>query len=161
MLSFESDYIHGACPEILNKLIETNIAIMDFQLLAENQEKGKELAKKFIKDSKKAIKIVENVKHIEILTSLFNAFVSGKQPYFIAIAKTISLPNKIRHWDTKKGFKEFIEEERLAVAKSEQELEEKRKERERIEQAKKDGKKVELMYINGKVKPVIVEEKPN
>ena len=71
------------------------------------------------------------------------------------------MPKKIKHWDTEKGFKDFIKAQEKAFEQCDKELEEKKKEREFVEKAKAEGKNVELMYHKGKIKPVVVEEKPN
>lgn len=145
----------------LIKLVETNIAIMEFNLTLVSQENDIKITKDMIKQGKKAIEIIKKVKHNEILTDLYNSFVVGNIPYFVAATRTIALPNKIKHWDTEKGFKEFIKERENAISQYEKDQEEKKKERERIEKAKAEGKNVELMYKDGKVRHVIVEEKPN
>ena len=145
----------------LIKLVETNIAIMEFNLTLVNEKKDINVTKTMIKQGKKAIEIIKSVKHNEILTDLYNSFIVGNIPYFVAATRTIALPKKIKHWDTEKGFKDFIKERENAIAQYEKDQDEKKKERERIEQAKREGKNVELMYKDGKVRYVVVEEKAN
>lgn len=146
---------------ILTNLIMTTNAILEFNLTLMTQEKDIEITKKLIKDGKKAIKIVRNVTHIEILADIYNSFVGNNMAYFVSATRVISQPNKIKKWDTEKGFQDFLKEREIAMAKYDKEIEEKRKEREMVEKARAEGKNVELMYKDGKVKYVVVEEKPN
>ena len=151
---------------ILVTMLETNIAILEFQSTLTNVEKEKKGIKEWIKRSKKAIKVVENIEHNEILASLYNAFVNGKESYFVAIDLTLTEDGEFYlhelNWDkTKKGFKEFLEKEKQAVKDDDANKKEKIEMAEMIKRAKQEGKKVEFMYVNKKLKPVIVNEKPN
>lgn len=147
--------------EIFVKMLETNKAILEFQLTLLTKEEHIKNIKKIIKKTTKAIEIIKGISHYEILVSLYNSFVNKRETYFIALYGTI-MSKKIQHWDkTKKGFKEFLEEEKKAIEQFDNEMEEKRKTQEIIKKAKEEGKKVELMYIDGKIKPVVVNEKPN
>lgn len=146
---------------IFTNILQTNIEIMRFQLNLTDKEEEQKGLKKFIKESEKAQKIVNGIVHYEILTSLYNTFINRKETYFMAICKTINNKNTTR-WDrTQKGFKEFLELEAQARADSKKEYEERLKEQELIKKAKEEGKKVEMVYENGKLKPIIVEEKSN
>lgn len=146
---------------MLISLANTNIAIMEFNLTLMSNEKDIEITKKVIRMSKKAISIIKDVKHNEILVDLYNSFIAGNMPLFIAFVRTVT-QSKIKRWDnTKKGFNEFLQARANAIAKSEEELKAKKEEQERIAKARAEGKNVELMYKDGKVKHVIVEEKPN
>lgn len=145
----------------LSSLIETTIAIMEFNLTLVKEEKDIQVTKKLIRDGKKAIETISSIKHNEILVDLYNSFIVGNMPFFVAATRTMSMPKKIKHWDTEKGFKDFIKAQEKAFAQCDKELEEKKKEREFAEKAKAEGKNVELMYHKGKIKPVVVEEKPN
>lgn len=145
----------------LSSLIETTIAIMEFNLTLVKEEKDIQVTKKLIRDGKKAIETISSIKHNEILVDLYNSFIVGNMPFFVAATRTMSMPKKIKHWDTEKGFKDFLKAQEKAFAQCDKELEEKKKEREFVEKAKAEGKNVELMYHKGKIKPVVVEEKPN
>lgn len=148
--------------EMLVSLANTNIAIMRFNLTMTDKKEDIKITKKLIKMSKRSIEIINSIKHNDILVDLYNSFVSGNMPLFVAFVRTVSLPRKVKYWDnSEKGYKAFLKAREEAVAKSEEELNEKRKENERIQKARAEGKNVELMYKNGKVKYVIVEEKPN
>ena len=145
----------------LSSLIETTIAIMEFNLTLVKEEKDIQITKKLIRDGKKAIETISGIKHNEILVDLYNSFIVGNMPFFVAATRTMSMPKKIKHWDTEKGFKDFIKAQEKAFEQCDKELEEKKNEREFVEKAKAEGKNVELMYHKGKIKPVVVEEKPN
>ena len=148
--------------KMLCALIDTNIAIMDFQMTVTKEEKDIEISKKLIEEGEKAKKVINGVSHNEILVDIYNMFIVGNMPFFIAAAHVMADENKIVKWDKdEEGFQEFLHERELAFAKCDKELEEKKLERERIEKARAEGKNVELMYKDGKVKYVIVEEKPN
>lgn len=143
-------------------MLETSISILEFQITLTTEENDRKGIRKIINSTRKAIDIINNVQHYEILVSLYNSFVNGKETYFVALTRTIISPNTIQKWDkSERGFKLFKKLEVEAIEKSEKEMQEKKAEQERIEQAKKEGKKVELLYRDGKVKRVIVEEKAN
>lgn len=143
-------------------MLLTNIAIMNFQLTLTDDPNEQKGLKRFIKESKAAIDIISGVKHYEILVSLYNTFLNGKETYFATLCKTINNKETIKKWDrSEKGFKLFLELENQAKAKSKEEYEKKVAEQEMIKKAKEEGKKVEMVYIDGKLKPRIVEEKAN
>ena len=148
--------------KIFVSMLETNIAVMQFQITLTNKPEEIKGLKKFVSESKKAIDIINSVAHYEILVSLYNTFLNGKETYFATLCKTINNKKTIVRWDrTKIGFNEFIKLESEAKAKSKAEYEKKLKEKEMIEKAKKEGKKVEMVYIDGKLQPRIVEEPLN
>lgn len=147
---------------IFNNMLETNIAIMNFQLtLAEKPEEIKGL-KKFIRESEKAKEIINSIVHYEILVSLYNSFVNGKETYFATLCKVINRNDTIKKWDrTEKGFKLFLKLESAAKLQAKTEYEKQKEQQEILKKAKEEGKKVEFTYENGKLKPIIVGEKAN
>lgn len=147
--------------DILINMAETNIAIMNFQITLTSKKEEITGLKKIIKRSKHAIEIIKGIDHYEILVSLYNAFINRKEPYFVSVVCTIDR-KIINKWDkTEKGFKAFLEEEQQAIEKSKLEEKEKQKTIETIKKARQEGKKVELLYKDGKIQPVVVNEKPN
>lgn len=147
---------------IFTDMLLTNIAIMEFQLTLTDKEEDKKGLKRFIKDSKKAIVIINSVSHYEILVSLYNTFLNGKEVYFTSLCKIINNKTTIVKWDrTEKGFKLFLELENQAKAKSQEEYNKRLEQQEMIKKAKEEGKKVEMVLIDGKLQPRIVEEKTN
>lgn len=141
------------------KLVETNIALIEFQLTLTSKKEEINGLKKVIKRSNRAIEIIKGIDHIEILSSLYNAYMNKKEPYFVSFVCTIDR-KIINKWDkTEKGFKEFLEQEQEAIEKTEQEEKEKKETLDVIKKAKEEGKKIELLYKDGKIKPVVVNEK--
>ena len=145
--------------KIFTSMLETNSNIMKFQLTLTDKAEDKKGLKGFIKQTEKAIKIVQGVRHYEILVSLYNTFINKKETYFMTLCKTVNNKQTILKWDrTEKGFKVFLQLENEAKAKSKEEYEKKVKQQEMIKKAKEEGKKIEMVYINGKLEPQIVEE---
>lgn len=143
-------------------IIDTNINVMDFQLTLTDKEEEIKGLKHFIKESEKAKKIINSVVHFEILASLYNTFLNGKESYFLSLVRTVNNKDTIVKWDrTEKGFKDFEQKEIEARAKSEQELKDKIAMQEMIRKAKEEGKKVEFALVDGKLQPTIVEDKAN
>lgn len=144
---------------IFTKMLETNIEIMSFQITLTKKEDEIRGLKKFIRYTKKAIDIVNSVKHQDILISLYNAFLNGKETYFMSLVRTVNDKNTITKWDkSEKGYQEFLKLEEEAKAKSKEEYEKKLAEQKAIQEARASGKKVEMVYENGKLTPRIVEE---
>ena len=147
---------------VFNRLLDTEIAIMQFQLTLASEDEHIKGIKKVIKDSEKAKKIVTSITHYEILVSLYNAFVNGKESFYVMFSATINAKNKVTYWDrTKKGFQEFVALEQQAKAQSQKDYEERLKQQEIIKKAQKEGKKIEMVFQDGKLKPILVEEKSN
>ena len=147
---------------VFNRLLDTEIAIMQFQLTLASEDEHIKGIKKVIKDSEKAKKIVTSITHYEILVSLYNAFVNGKESFYVMFSATVNAKNKVTYWDrTKKGFQEFIALEQQAKAQSQKDYEERLKQQEIIKKAKEEGKKIEMVFQDGKLKPIVVEEKSN
>lgn len=147
---------------LLISILQANEKIMVFHKTLTEDKKAIQVINKSIKQSRKAIEIISQVKHIEILNSLYNALVSGKENYFALFGSVILAKNNVVKWDTtEKGFQEFLRLEAEAKAKSKKEYEEKLKQQEMIKKAKEEGKKIEYAYKDGKLQPLIVEDKPN
>lgn len=143
-------------------IIDTNAEIMRFQLtLTDKKEEIKGL-KHYIKESEKAKEIINSISHYEILVSLYNSFINGKEIYFLSLVRTTNNKTTIVKWDrTKKGFQDFLNKEKAAKIKSEQEAKEMAEKQEILRKAKEEGKIIEMVYVDGKLQPTIVEDKPN
>jgi len=147
---------------VFNALLDTNIAIMQFQMTLTSDKNDIKGLKSFIKDSWKAKEIINSVVHYEILVSLYNTFLNNKETYFMTLCKTVNNKKTIQKWDrTEKGFQMFLALENEAKAKSKEEYEKRVKQQEMIKQAKEQGKKIEMVLVDGKLQPRIVEEKSN
>lgn len=148
--------------KVFTSMLDSEIAIMDFQLTLATEDEHIKGIKKVIKDSEKAKNIVTSITHYEILVSLYNAFVNGKESFYVMLSSTINSKNKVTYWDrTKKGFQEFIKLEQEAKAQSQKDYEEKLEQQKIIQKAKKEGKKIEMIFQDGKLKPIIVGGKTN
>ena len=148
--------------ELLKKvfisLLDTNLAITEYQKSLTKKKKDIKFCDKVIEECKKAKETVSLITHIEILESLYKAFVNGKESYFYLICRTTN-SEKTLYWDTTDdGFQEFLKLEKDEEEKANAEQYEKMKNAEIIAKAKKEGKKIEMLVENGKVKPVIVED---
>lgn len=143
---------------IIRKVLETNIELMTYYKYYAVDEKSKRVCNKSIRQTKKSLERLPHIKHIEILQSLFNAVVSGKEVIFVSAGSLVGGKN-VERWDsTEKGFKEFMKLEEEAVKKAKEKAEEEQKERELIAKAKAEGKQVEMVYMNGKIRPMIKEK---
>ena len=147
---------------LFNKMISVNIAIMEFQLTLTDKEEEIKGLKHFIKESEKAQKIINSIVHYEILVNLYNSFVNSKEIFYLTLVRTICKKDTIVKWDrTKKGFEEFLENEKLAKIKSEEEAKEMAAKEEMFRKAKEEGKKIEMVFVDGKLQPTIVDNEPN
>lgn len=145
---------------IISGLLETNIDLMSYYKALASDDESKKTCAKSIRKSRLALEKIKKVNHIEILQSLYNTLISGKENIFV-LAGSLICSKQFYYWDnTKNGFKEFMELENKAREEQEAKLEEQRKEREAIAKAKAEGKKVEMVYDpqTKKLKPSIIEE---
>lgn len=149
----------GKLKSVISMLLATEIALFEFEYTLMDNEQDKQACKKLISESKKAQEIVYKVKHVEILTSIFNTFLGNRETYFIGLSH--SIVKNVRKWDTQKGFKEFLLLEKQAREQHQSEQQERENYQKIIEQAKKEGKKVEMIFENGKIKPIVVEPPKN
>lgn len=139
-------------------LLNTAISITEFHKKKALNEKNIGICNRHIRACKKALRILPTIKHDEIINSLFKTLTANAMQLFI-LAPNIVNSKDIKRWDTtKKGFEEFnfLEEEARKIN------EEKEKQRladlEAIKKAKEEGKKVEMVLKDGKLRPVVAEE---
>lgn len=143
---------------IIRHVLETNIEIMTYYKFMAADDKSRRVCSKSIRQSRNAIKKLYHVKHIEILVSLYNTIVGGKEIIFVSGGSLIC-SKQFDRWDkTEKGFKEFLalEEESKKIQK--EQMEQQRQTQEMVKKAKEEGKEVEMLYDNGKLKPIIKEK---
>lgn len=152
----------GNLKGIFFRMINVTEAILRYQMaLTESEEERKGL-KKYINETKKAYDIVTKVTHLDILESLYRTFIANKEIYFMSLVAMTTNKNTIVKWDrTEKGHKLFLELEKQAKEDYQKKLEEMKSNQDLIKKAKEEGKKVEMVLINGKLQPRIVEEKAN
>ena len=145
--------------DILTKLLETNIELMKYFKSMASDTKSKRVCAKSILNSRKAIETLPTIEHIEILKSLYNLLISGKENMF-AVGGGVIISKQTQYWDKDpNGFKEFMEIEKENKQKYEEQLEKRKKYQETLKQAKEQGKKVDMVYNNGELEPIIVENK--
>lgn len=144
--------------DIIIAMLKVNIANLEFQMSVSDVKEHKRTFKKLINHTIKAMELVRNIKHNEIVSSIYNSFVHGHEAFYIALSESIY--KNVKSWDTtEKGYKEFQELEKSAIEKSDEELREKQEMAETIKKAKAEGKKIEFLYKDGRIRPVIVDEK--
>lgn len=147
--------------DVFVSLLDSNIAILEFQKSLTNVDKERKGLSNLIKKSEHAKGIIRAINHYEILISLYNMYINRKETYFISICGSIC-SKQLQKWDkSEKGFKEFLKLEQEAIDDYNKKLEEKKRQTETIKKAREEGKKVEMMYKDGKITPVVVEDKPN
>lgn len=147
---------------IIQKYLETGKCLMEYLKAVAPTRKAKLVCNNSIKKIDEAIVHLRQIKHIEILEYLYSSLIANNTLAYSVSGKMVLSP-KIKEWDTDDGVKELIalmEEERK---KAQEKLEQQQKTRDAIEEARKQGKKVEMVYDQEtkSVKPMIVEEKPN
>ena len=144
--------------KIINGVLNTNIELMTYYKSIAVDEKSKQVCAKSIRQTKKSIEKLQNIKHFEVLQSLYNAIIGGKEVVFVTAGSLIS--SKMFNWydKTEKGFKKFLELEEESKKETQNRLKEEQENKEFVEKAKANGKKVSYAYVNGKLKPVIEEE---
>ena len=145
---------------VFARLLESEIAILEFQLTLTNEPEHIKGIKKIINTCNKAKRIVYGIVHYEILASLYNSFVSGKEQYYIILVESIY--KNVKKWDTtKQGFDEFKILDDEARNKFNADKKEREEQQLAIKKAREEGKKVDFVFENGKIKPVILEDEPN
>lgn len=143
--------------DILTKVLETNIELMKYLKSVASDTKSKRVCTKSILNSRKAIETLPKIEHVEILKSLYNLLISGKENTF-AVGGSVIISKQTKYWDqTEEGFKEFIELENENKKKYQEQMEKRQKYQETLKQAKEQGKKVDMVYNNGELEPIIVE----
>lgn len=149
--------------KLLSAILTASISVMEFYKIVALDDKSREICDKSIDNAKKGIEKIKEIKHIEILRSLMNHIIVGKEPYY-AMCGSLCSYEKIDFWDkTKKGFNEFMKLEELGRQEELKKQEEIKKNKEIIKKAQEEGKNVEMLYDKDTktIKPIIVEEKHN
>ena len=145
---------------IIASMINVARQIVEFQKENDNDPTHKNTYEKLLRHCNKAQILVWSCQHIEILASLYNSFVSGKEQYYIIL--TESIYKNVKKWDTtKKGFEEFLKLDEDARNEFNKEKEERERQQEMIKKAREEGKKIDFVFENGKLTPVVLEEKNN
>lgn len=145
---------------IICKMINVAESIVLFQKENDNDPNHRKTYDKLLRHCNSAFHLVCNCQHIEILASIYNSFVSGKEQFYIVL--TESIYKNVKKWDTtKKGFEEFLELDRQAREQYQEEFDERTRQQEMIKKAREEGKKIDFVFENGKLTPVVLEENKN
>ena len=138
------------------------IEIAKLKKFAAVEQKDKDLCDKVVRKTKKAIKIIGEINHIEILRSIYNTFIGGKETMFAILVGAVNHKDTVVKWDkTEKGFQEFLQKEEEAKKLFEEEQAKKKAQSDAIKKAKEEGKNVEFVLKEGKLQPVITDKKVN
>lgn len=145
--------------EIIKSILKLHIDIVSMRKLALKNEKELAICNKCIRDSKKALRNIEKIKHKDIIESLYNTLVSKNEHWFYYFAPLINGKN-VKRWDsTKIGYEEFLELEKEAKEIAKQKLIEQQEKQKMIKEAKERGDKVEMLYNpkTKKLEPIITK----
>lgn len=149
---------------LITKALQLNIDNCLFmkQLYKSNKNTTK-VFNKSLSQTRKALVLVKEIKHIEILRAIYGDIV-GQISGILMLGGTEICSKQLKKWDnTEKGFKEFaqLQEENQKIMA--QKLKEKQESAEIIKKAKEQVKKVEMFYdpVAKKVRPVVMEEENN
>lgn len=146
--------------DVIIQMIKVNIDVLRFNLLLDNDPEHKKTYRKLIYHAKQGIETIKSVEHIEILASIYNTFMTGKEQFYVILSENIY--KNVKRWDkTEEGFQEFLKLDEEGRKQFEEEKQERLKTQEAIKKAREEGKKIEMTIQNGKIVPVVVEEKPN
>lgn len=149
---------------LITKALQLNIDNCLFmKQLYKGNKNNQKVFNKSILQTKKALVLVKEIKHIEILRAVYGDIV-GRSSGILMLGGTEICSKQLKKWDnTEKGFKEFLELQEENQKIMAQKLKEKQESAEIMKKAKEQGKKVEMLYdpVAKKVKPVVVEEENN
>ena len=90
-------------------LITTNISIMNFQLSIQTDKTKRRKLQMSVRQSEKALDVIKNIKHAELLQDLYVDFIRGEEPFFMNVPSFVVAENKLQHFDTDDGFEEYME----------------------------------------------------
>ena len=144
---------------IIKNILKLHIEIVSLRKCTLTDKQALSICNKCIRDSKKALKNIEKIKHKDIIESLYNTLVSKNETWFYFFAPLINGKN-VKRWDnTKKGYKEFQELEREAQEIAKQKAKEQAEKKKKLEEAKARGDKVEMLYNPNtkKIEPIITK----
>ena len=147
---------------IIGSFLKVSITIMEYLKALAPDRKSKLVCTKSIKNAEQALVHLNTIKHIEILDYLYSIFIGNNAVAYSISGKMVLTP-KIKEWDTDDGVKELIELMEDNKKRQEEQFKKQQETLKAVEEAKKQGKKVEMVYDKDtkSVKPVIVEEKNN
>lgn len=145
---------------IINKIIDLNELLLAYNKTLTNDKEIRKGYNKFGKQCIKAREYLPKIKHEDVIHSIYKNLILGKEAvYTLAIA--LLNHKKTKFFDTAKGHKEFVVQEKEYYEKLKLQQEQAAKNKEIFEKAKQEGKKVEYLMKDGKMQPVIVDNLEN
>ncbi len=153
----KSEYLKS----IIRAYLHTNIEIMTYLKANAPDTKSKRVCTKVIKDTELAITHLDTFKRIEILDYLYASIVGNNVIAYSVSPKLILSKRLVEIDNDDEKYQDFLadlEEQRIY---NEKKYQERLEYQQAIESAKKQGKKVEMVYDKDKKKiiPTIVEDK--
>ena len=147
---------------IIQKYLETGKSLMEYLKSVAPTRSAKYACNKSINKIDEALVHLRQINHIEVLEHLYSMFI-GNGVIAYSISGGIIMSKEMQKWDTDEGIHELIELIEENRKKEEEKLKIQQENRKIVEQAKKEGKKVEMVYDKEtkSVKPMIVEENNN
>lgn len=146
---------------IISNHLKVNIALMEYYHAVAPDRKSKLVCSRSIKDTEYALTHLHTIKHTDILEYLYSSFIGNNAVMYSVSSKLVN-SKKLAYFDSEKGHQEFLDTMEEQRKEREEKEKAKRENALAIEKAKKEGKKVEMVY-NPKTKnvePLIVEENP-
>lgn len=147
---------------IIQKYLETGKSLMEYLKAVATTRSAKYACNKSLNKIDEALVHLRQINHIEVLEHLYSMFI-GNGVIAYSISGGIIMSKEMQKWDTDEGIHELIELIEENRKKQEEKLKIQQENRKIVEQAKKEGKKVEMVYDKEtkSVKPMIVEENNN
>lgn len=145
---------------ILIRIIDVAEEMAIFNKTLVKDSKKRKSFNKFLKMCENAKEYLPTIKHDEVLFSIYNNIVHGKEALY-TMCPSLIMHKATRHFDTEKGFKEFIKLENQGKKEEIKQQEEFRKKQELLAKAKKEGKELQFVYKDGKMQQVIVDKGEN
>ena len=147
---------------IIQKYLETGKSLMEYLKAVAPTRSAKYACNKSINKIDEALVHLRQINHIEVLEHLYSMFI-GNGVIAYSISGGIIMSKEMQKWDTDEGIHELIELIEENRKKQEEKLKIQQENRKIVEQAKQEGKKVEMVYDKEtkSVKPMIVEENNN
>lgn len=147
---------------IIRSHLETSKNMVAYFTAIATTDAQKKVCKKSMKSLNKALKHIDEIKHIEILEYLYSTFI-GNNVIAYTISGEIVNSKKVNEYDKDENIEEFRQ---LMLEQRQEQLERERKRQESaevIKKAKEQGKKVEMVWDKDTktAKPMIIEEKSN
>lgn len=143
---------------VLASCLTIGIEIAKLQKLYEINPKAIKVYNRSIKENTYALEHLSSIKHIEILENLYNSLIGPHNAVGYCVIGAIFNKKGAFYYDKEENFQEFLKINKEELEKEEQARKEQEEMRKVVQEATKNGKKIEFVSENGKMKPVIVEE---